>query len=285
MSICVLYARTDGDGMTEETLRELVAALSKKEKEQITAATSLESLLPGSLGRTRLDAALRYKLGISNRKIYHATTFGDLCNLLAVPAQNGTLQAATAQEPVPLPPLPSFTAGNGAKKIRAGIDLEPIAALPEAQDYWDDDFYKHTFTVREIGYALLQPSPRASFAAAWCAKEALRKAEPSVAELPWTALEVVHDAAGEPSMAVEGKPVEGALSLAHSGEMAAAIFVAAELSQSAPASNVPAPASSGPADAAEQRTAGGGRSFWVVLIAVLALLLSIAAFAATFFRR
>jgi holo-[acyl-carrier protein] synthase len=270
--------------MTEETLQQLIAELSKKDAEQITAPTSLDSLLPGSLGRTRLDAALRYKLGISNSNVYHVATFGDLCQLLSVSSQNGVLHEASSSDPAQLPPFPAIASSNGARKIQVGVDLESIAALPEVQDYWEDEFYKHTFTGREIGYALLQPSPRATFAGIWCAKEALRKADPSFGQKPWSAIEVVHDASGKPSMAVDGEPLDGALSLTHSGEMAAAIFVAAGPFPSAPLSAELVSKSSVPANLVEERV-GGGHPIWVTLIAALALLLSIAAFATALLRR
>ena len=266
--------------MTEETLRELIAALSNMEKTQIGAVTPLNALLPGSLGRTRLDAALRHKLGIRNPGVYQAATFGDLCRLLGAAPDDG-VAPATVAELIPTPPSLSIGAAGGARKLLAGIDIEAIAALPKTTDYREDEFYKSTFTAREISYALLQSLPQETFAGIWCAKEALRKADPALAGLPWTALEVVHDGAGKPSMAVNGKPVEGALSVSHSGGMAAAIFVAGEAGSAAsePTETAPSAAAGG------QSAALGGRSYLNTAIALLALLVSLAALAISFFHR
>ncbi|MGO8757355.1 MAG: 4'-phosphopantetheinyl transferase superfamily protein [Terracidiphilus sp.] len=266
--------------MTEETLRELIAALGNKEKEQIGSATPLNALLAGSLGRTRLDAALRNKHGVSNPGVYEAATFGDLCRLLGAAPQDGAAAAVAAPtEPAQATSVFSFETGIGAKKLQVGIDLEPIAALPAASDYWEDEFYKSTFTAREIAYALLQPSPQETFAGIWCAKEALRKADPTLAQAAWTALEVIHDGSGKPSMAVNGRPLEGALSVSHSGGMAVAVFVAGEPGQTGPAPVDPvqaAPSTGKPGESTAEVDRRGG---WSTAIALVALLISIAALA------
>lgn len=268
--------------MTEEALQEFIAALSNKEKAQITAFTPLNALLPGSLGRTRLDAALRNKLGVSNPGVYQAVTFGDLCRLLGAIPQDGAPAPAVAAPaaPIPIPSSLSLGTGSGAMKIQVGIDLEPMAALPAATDYREDEFYKNTFTAREIAYALLRPSPQETFAGMWCAKEALRKADPTLAQAPWTALEVIYDGAGKPSMAVNGRPAEGSLSVSHGGEMAAAVFVSGE-----PGGTAAAPASdsaSSPAKIAVSAAEDDRRGWWNTAIALLALLISIAALAISF---
>ncbi|MGA2571033.1 MAG: 4'-phosphopantetheinyl transferase superfamily protein [Terracidiphilus sp.] len=268
--------------MTEEALQEFIAALSNTEKARITAATPLNALLPGSLGRTRLDAALRNKLGISNPGVYRAVTFGDLCRLLGVTPQDGVAPEAPAV-PAPLLSSRSRGTGSGAETLQVGIDLEPISALPQAADYREDEFYKNTFTAREIAYALLQPSPQETFAGIWCAKEALRKADPALAQAPWTALEVIHDEAGKPSMTVNGTPVEGALSVSHSGEMAVAVFVAGVSGQAASASPSPETASS--EKPGDHPVADGSRGWGNAAIALLALLISIAALAISYFHR
>ena len=271
--------------MTEEGLQQFVATLSKKEKAQITAATSLDSLLPGSLGRTRLDAALRYKLGVANARVYEAVTFGDLCRLLGATTQNGVSPKAAEPQSASFPSHLTLQAGDGGKNLQVGIDLEPISAMSQTQDYWEDEFYKHTFTPREIAYALLQPSPQATFAGVWCAKEALRKADPALAQTEWTSLEVIHDASGKPSMAVDGAPVAGALSVSHAGEIAIAVFVAGELAQAAFGS-VQDGERAGLLENVEEPPAGDrGSGRLNTAIAMLALLISMAALAVTLFYR
>jgi len=254
--------------MTAEVLQELVSSLSGKDKAHITAATALSSLLQGSLGRLRLEAALRHRLGVSNAKIKQARTFGDLCALVGADGRNGTQpESATVQDL----PRPVLLSSNGASHngVQVGIDVQDLAALPEAGDYWEHEFYKSTFSPREIAYALLQPSPRATFAGQWCAKEALRKANPALADAAWTSLEVVHDAAGKPDMTIDGQPAAGALSVSHAGDLAVAVFVVAP-----PPAPAPAPPPIVPAPAPAPAKAGGKTS---AVLAVVALLIAVAA--------
>jgi phosphopantetheine--protein transferase-like protein len=173
-----------------------------------------------------LDAELRSKFGITEPAIYRVATFGELCSTLGISSSPNVAPQVTAASPAPWAGLQSTGSG-----INVGVDLESVAAMPAATDYWEHDFYKKTFTAHEIAYALLQTSPLASFAAMWCAKEALRKADASLAQLDWQRLEVVHDSQGKPGVLVDGQQVNGALSLSHTDEIAFAVFVAAQPSE------------------------------------------------------
>jgi phosphopantetheine--protein transferase-like protein len=265
--------------MTAEVLQELVASIGGKDKAQITDATALDSVLQGSLGRVRLEGALRYKLGIiANPEIGQASTFGDLCRVLGVTRLNGTgPEAARVQE---LPPHAVAFAQHGAAPhgVHVGIDVEAITALPEASDYWEHDFYKNTFSPREIAYALLQPSPRATFAGQWCAKEAMRKANSALANAKWTSLEVVHDPSGKPEMTVDGRPGFGALSVSHSADVAVAVFVAVE-----PAAEFPTPERQGAVNIPSAAPLRGGRK--ASTLSLLALLVAVAALVVAFLHR
>ncbi|SRR6266568_366493 len=264
--------------MTEENLRELVAVLGRIDPTQITAATPLNGPLAGSLGRAKLAASLRSKWGVSNAGVFKLGTYGELCSMLSLVAPGADAAAST---PSALPP--AFTSSNGfhlaADGMQIGIDLETIAAMPSVADFWEDEFYKSTFTPREIAHALMQPSPLASFAGMWSAKEALHKAVASLAKLDLLRIEVVHDAAGKPDIAVDGQPIGGALSLSHTDELTIAVFVAS-----------PPPAKTAPPDTAELSVdpavapiTKSGRG--PAAMALLALLLSLAAVVLSLFRR
>ena len=176
----------------------------------------------------------------------------------------------------PASPVPSIEVRTTGSSITVGADVESLAAMPEATDYWEDDFYKTTYTSREIAHALLQPSPRASFAAMWCAKEALHKADPSLANTNWQMIEVIHDDLGKPGLLVNGRQPAGALSLSHTDEIAFAVFVSAQEPKAvAPASPLPQQSIA---------PAYGHRGRLTLMISTLALLLSIAAFALSFLR-
>jgi phosphopantetheine--protein transferase-like protein len=264
--------------MTADVLQELVASLGGKDMAQITDATVLDSVLHGSLGRVRLEAALRYKHGVSNPQAAQASTFGDLCQLLGVDGLDGTSPEPAPAQQLPRPALDLAQNGAAPRGLHVGIDVEAIAALPEAADYWEHEFYKSTFSPREIAYALLQPSPRATFAGQWCAKEALRKANPALVNVAWTSLEMVHDPAGKPDMTIDGAPAFGALSVSHSADVAVAVFVAADR-----AAQPFAPEPQAPASIPSAAPASAGRK--ASALALLALVVAVAALVVALLHR
>lgn len=207
--------------MTLEDLQELLATISCKDAAEINASTMLTRLLAGSLGRAKLDAALRSKWSITEPGIYKAATFGELCTILGV---DGSGAETTSGSGALVAVVERSAAVSG--DVQLGVDIESVAAMPEAADYWESDFYKGTFVPSEIAYAILQPSARESFAAMWCAKEALRKANPAFAHVAWRSIEVAHDSTGKPSLLVNGQSLGGALSVSHTSDYAVAIYSA-----------------------------------------------------------
>jgi phosphopantetheine--protein transferase-like protein len=206
--------------MKEEILRGIVSSLSRVDRDSLTSTTPLSGALSSSLGRARLDAALRAQSFAFNPVIYRVKTYGELCEALGLGSSShaenpqAAIQSSTVR-----------TSVRTSAAIQIGIDIEPLASLPEVQDYWEDMFYQRIFTNREIAYALLQSSPRASFGVIWCAKEAARKANPALLDLDWHRLEVIHDANGRPNLAVDGEAIEGALSLSHTEYLSFAAFI------------------------------------------------------------
>jgi len=254
--------------MTEEHLRSTISKLAHVDSGIITWTSSLSRLLGNSLGQARLDAALRSEYGIVNQSIYKVGTFGELCSVLGIDSSSETVAAA----PESAAALPTIARGSETS-FRVGVDVESVKAMPVVLDYWNDDFYKNTFTNQEIAYALLQTSTQASFAAMWCAKEALRKTDAELRQADWQRLEVVHDSNGKPNLMVDGLAC-GALSLSHTDEIAIAIFVAGPLPQQIN-SVYPLPPASTPLTGTSRRYA---------VISILALLISIATLSISFLR-
>lgn len=208
--------------MNVEEVRALVCSIAKVSADQIPLAASLSGLLGGSLGRARLDAALRSRYGISNSAAYKARTYSELCSLLG-----GGPGDQTAND-LPFASIPPQASAEMSvmQDSAVGIDLERVDSIPQADDYWEDEFCKNIFTTREIAYALLQPSPRQSLAAMWCAKEAFRKAVPAYLGADWNRIEVSHADQGKPYIVVDEKTAKGTLSLTHVGDFALAVYVA-----------------------------------------------------------
>jgi phosphopantetheine--protein transferase-like protein len=124
----------------------------------------------------------------------------------------------------------SSAAGNGGLAgLQVGLDVEDIRSMPVASDYWEHEFYRGSFAKSEIAYAVLQLEPRTHFAGFWCAKEALRKCDPSFAGVAPERTAVAHDADGRPYLTVETdagpERLAHAVSISHTTEVATAVVV------------------------------------------------------------
>ena len=205
----------------KEKLREIVAQLAGLEPSAIDANFSLKSRgLQSSVRRAALAAAIRRHLGVKVPDVYsvvsfhelEAAVFADESQQLTTAAQNTTAFALSRMD-----------------ELACGIDIERVDAMPVADDYWEHEFYKESFTKDEIAYCLLQENPRMHLAARWCAKEALVKCDPSFKGQPFSTIEVVRDKSGKVSLAYltngDSTKPSHALSISHTETIAAAVVV------------------------------------------------------------
>jgi phosphopantetheine--protein transferase-like protein len=208
----------------EEQLREIVRHFLQLSAEDLTAATPLNGSLSGSIGRARLDAALRSKLGFSKPEVYSIATYGQLadaiCGFDTDTHDSGGDRPRVRETPLVRP-------ARAANHHDVGVDIESIRNLPEATDYWESPFYKSHFTKVEIAYCMLQPKPLETFVGLWSAKEALRKTAQKWANLEWQAIEVAHDPEGSPYLVVGGVDLrpEYSASISHTSEFSIAVVV------------------------------------------------------------
>jgi phosphopantetheine--protein transferase-like protein len=221
------------------SLRASVAGLLRMPPDQIGPETSLKPL-QNSLGTTSLNLALK-RLGFSLRKGFSPASYGEL-----EAACSGTL----TQSDVATPAIRKSDAATGKQGfaipgVQIGIDVQDIAALPDAADYWQHEFYSETFARAEIAYASLQAEPRAHFAAFWCAKEAVRKCDATFADLPLSSIEVAHEETGKPYLVYDAPSgrhrLPHAVSLSHTSELATAIVVAVAIQPESPSVKESAP--------------------------------------------
>jgi len=209
-------------------LKKTVAEILQTEPDEIGPDTHLRiRRLQGSIGSGILDAALRRRLGVSCPAVYSVTTYGELAAAVLGPEAPEAGPAAVQEHP----PVENdgATRDGIAGDLACGIDLEMIENLPEAEDYWEADFYRTHFTNAEIAYCAAQENPRWHFAARWCAKEALKKCDPSFLHLDANQIEVVLDEFGKPWLRVntgaEPRRVPAAVSLTETPVMAGAVVV------------------------------------------------------------
>ncbi len=205
-----------------DKLRAIVGELMQVPADQIVASTVFAGgPLSSSMGRARLDAALRSRLNMSDPGIYVVQTFGDLCKLAGAegsdtPAHRPSQVGSDKR---------SISSGIRSRDLAVGVDIQSVSELPDATDYWEAEFYQQHFTKREIAYALLQSNPRQSFAAAWCAKEALRKVDSRWLDASWKLMEVVHTPEGMPTLMSEENPIPCSVSLSHTEDHALAVVI------------------------------------------------------------
>lgn len=212
----------------KDQLRQIVAQLAGLTSDQIDPDFSLRSRgLQSSVRRAALAAAVRRHLGVSVPDVYSVVTFGDL---EAAVFGDGSQKGSASPTPAVLSKPTTVSALRGFDDLACGIDIERVDAMPLADDYWEHEFYKESFSKDEIAYCLLQENPRMHFAARWCAKEALVKCDPSFKGHSFATLEVVRNESGELSLAyrVNSTSVEKpthAVSISHTETTAAAIVI------------------------------------------------------------
>jgi len=207
-----------------DQLREMVATMLMLPANQVTPVTSL-AILDTSLGGARLKLGLK-RLGLSLPTTSSPTTFGELeaalfgKDLAQAPAapSSGEIDTTKVRAPAAL------------TGVQVGIDVQDVRSLPVANDYWEHEFYVGMFDRSEIAYAVVQSEPRTHLAGYWCAKEALRKCDPTFSKVGFESTVVAHDQDGRPYL--QWKTPSGlvrlphALSLSHTGELATAVVIA-----------------------------------------------------------
>jgi phosphopantetheine--protein transferase-like protein len=202
-----------------EAIRSMVATMLMVSPAEIADGTSLASLNT-SLGSAKVRLGLK-RLGLALPAGAKPATFGGLVAALSGETTPVAVQASVVARPV-APPT-----GNGS--LQVGLDVEDIGSLPVAVDYWEHEFYRGSFAKSEIAYAVLQPEPRTHFAGFWCAKEALRKCDPSYADVDPPLTAVAHDTDGRPYLTLESgagsERLPHAVSISHTSEVATAVVV------------------------------------------------------------
>ncbi len=203
-----------------DRLREVIATMLLMPQDQITRDTSLKSL-ESSLSGTRLRLALK-RAGLDG-----------LC-ANGVPATYGALEAAlTDIREVEAPREAGLTTigvmESPPANLLIGIDIQQVTELPEAIDYCAHEMYRKVFAGIELAYAVANSDPRLHLAGFWCAKEALRKCDPSFLKADLTTTAVGHNADGRPYLCMVtplgARRLPHAVSISHSGIFATAVVI------------------------------------------------------------
>jgi phosphopantetheinyl transferase (holo-ACP synthase) len=268
---------------TVTELRRTIADFFEVPANEIGPSFSMRSR-SDSIVRAALDAAIRHHVGRVSRRVYSATSYGEIETELfpdsspvdANPQrEQGTdpLLAPRANEPYPAVSSPS-----------CGVDIKLIESLPAADDCWETPFYRTHFAPGEIAFCLRQDHPPVHFAARWCIKEALQKCDWSFRGKEMNRIELVAEDSGPPYLVhhVDGtaRRLPHAVSLSHSSHTAVAVVMKVEAAVRAtePVSMVPPPVNEirpGP----PERLAGVN-----LILSLAAIALAVFALLRTFFQ-
>lgn len=178
----------------EEKIKSIISTFIKVPAEQITVSTVIDrTAVNNSIALHRMYAKLAEE-GFIVSDYWSINTFSALLKRI-----NGNGNAS-------LPEVEYVSVnGNGlppqvqAEGAAVGIDIEEVDAMPRANDFREDAFYKMNFSSAEIAYCILQPAPYASFAGLFAAKEAIVKANNLNKSRPFNTIVINHDAEGKPT--------------------------------------------------------------------------------------
>lgn len=195
----------------------LLARVARRAPDRIDDASRLGDLGVGSsIAIGILDARLRESLGSAPVMTWKTSVADLLAHFAATPPSAGV---------TPIPPAPRTlppTASGGGGIAGVGLDVEAVAALPDD----GDPFYAAHFTASELAHAAETADRREHLAGLWAAKEAARKAVPTLLTVPFTSLEVGHDAAGRPVLRAPAGGMTLHVSISHAAGLATAIVIA-----------------------------------------------------------
>jgi holo-[acyl-carrier protein] synthase len=216
--------------MDKQALLRLVAKVGRRKPAEISDHVSLASAgITKSIGLAALRSHIESQTGSQVGTLRVDMTIAELAELVA----NGNLgqsvplgQTSSASPAPPSFPHPAPSAATFPAGIAIGLDLQDVAALPDADDLRTDPFYSAHFAPSELATALLRPDPRSHLCGVFSAKEAVKKSHPALLGLRMDALIVEHDVTGRPSLRFADPALQAqfscSLSITHSAGFAAA---------------------------------------------------------------
>ena len=194
--------------MDEDRVKEIVSKYIKTDVKRISNGTPVNKhVIRNSIMFQRMISEVK-ALGIEIKTANRIQTFGDLIK------QNADTSTDIGNNDAIL--NRSMQQKQG---VIIGVDIEIIQNFPKSDDYRTEPFYNNTFSQREISYCITQNEPLDSFAGKYAAKEALKKADSMIMNVPYNQIEVLNDSNGKPFY-------EGfTLSISHSGKYAVCVAV------------------------------------------------------------
>ena len=166
------------------------------------------------------------------RAVYSVQTYGELENaVLGTSSSSDESNSSDSNVSTTMiskaSVMPPVNLIGSTSALSCGIDVEMVENFPKVDDYWKESFYTNSFSAVEIAYCLLQENPPMHFAARWCAKEALKKCEPSYMHEEMKKIELMASGDGSPILRYyrNGHPIvlPVAVSISHTTQIAVAV--------------------------------------------------------------
>ena len=180
--------------MNPDIIKEIIATFLKANIKDIDSNTRIDNkAIQGSVLIHRMYSELK-KNGYEINNPADIKTFGDLeKELFGIDKfdninieENKTKNSKTQ------------LSGNSINSNGIGFDIESSINLPEADDFFDDQFYIDNFSKSEIAYCSSKENPKSCFAGRFAAKEAIVKANKDYLNTKFSNIEITVAENGQP---------------------------------------------------------------------------------------
>lgn len=190
--------------MSLDKAKEIVAIFLKIDSDDINVDTRIDnSVIKSSVLVHRMFSELK-KNGFEINNFSNLKTFGDLEKHLN--GQEVDRSSSIHNEDTN---LKAQSSANTESLRNIGVDIESSINLPDAVDFYDEQFYTDNFTRAEIAYCSSRKNPKSCFAGRFAAKEAIIKANKKHISTKFSDIEI--------SVAENGQPLfeDMSLSISH----------------------------------------------------------------------
>jgi phosphopantetheine--protein transferase-like protein len=189
--------------MSLDKAKEIVAIFLKINSDDIHDNTRIDnSVIKSSVLVHRMFSELK-KNGFEINNFSNLKTFGDLEKYLnGQEVDSSSIHNEDSN-------LKAQSSANTESLRNIGVDIESSLNLPDAVDFYDEQFYTDNFTRAEIAYCSSKKNPKSCFAGRFAAKEAIIKANKKHINTKFSNLEI--------SVAENGQPLfeDMSISISH----------------------------------------------------------------------
>ena len=180
--------------MKLDIIKGIIATFLKSDIQDINSNTRIDNkAIQGSILMHRMYSELK-KNGYEVNNPADIKTFGDLeKELLGMnnPDNINIEESKTKSSK-------NHASENSINSNSIGFDIESSINLPEADDFFNDQFYIDNFSKSEIAYCSSKENPKSCFAGRFAAKEAIVKANKDYLSTKFSNIEINVGENGEP---------------------------------------------------------------------------------------